>query len=150
MVQRLCLGCCLAASGTHGVNGITTDKEPQNHCATTCSIAKDPPTLLQETNRQDGCRSSDGCRWCCLDVGCSIDANGLAASGILRGKGIRANREPSGKDRKPLPLWYLNPRSERNRSQQRAAKPLRYNLQYSERPTDFVTGNQQARRLPFL
>ena len=34
----------------------------QNHCTTTCSIAKDPPTLLQGTKRQDGCRCPDGCR----------------------------------------------------------------------------------------
>ena len=51
------------------------ERKPQpsreKHCTTTCSIAKDPRALLQETNRQDGCRcrlallcvrSSDGCR----------------------------------------------------------------------------------------
>ena len=114
--------------------------------------------LLLESSKGTGSQPTENqaakiespCLGCFLIGVASIDANGLAASGILRGKGIRANREPSGKDRKPLPLWYLNPRSERNRSQQRAAKPLRYNLQYSERPTDFVIGSQQAKRLPLL
>ena len=45
----------------------------------------------------------------------------VAASGTLRVNGIAANGEPSGKDGKPLPLWCLNSRRERNRNQLRTA-----------------------------
>ena len=59
-------------------------------------------------------------------------------------------RTTTAKIERPCRWCFWNPLRERNHSQQRAAKPLFYNLQHSERPTDFVTGNQAARRLPLL
>ena len=132
------------------MNGITTDKEPQNHCATTCSIAKDPPTLLQETNRQDGCRSSDGQR-CSGCLGCFLidvaPINGTPLPCRFQNSQSERNPQPAGNPtaknepycrgcphsrtlpllRKPLPpCRFWNPRSERNQSQ-RETKRQRWN-----------------------
>ena len=69
----------------------------QNHCTTTCSMAKDPPTLLQDHNRQNGCR---------LALLCVRSSEGLS---------LIPERCRCCESRCPCRFW--NPRRERNRSQ---------------------------------